>query len=71
MTNLQQQQEIRIKWIRHTPLLKLDECVDNAMMEWAEIMSTGFCNWKELKFQKVRDNCFIHIPESLSTGKKK
>jgi hypothetical protein len=27
---------IRIKWIRHTPLLKLDECVDNAMQEYAD-----------------------------------
>lgn len=29
-------EEIRIKWIRHTPLLKLDECVDSAMREYAD-----------------------------------
>ena len=28
-------EEIRIKWIRHTPLMKLDDCVDNAMEEYA------------------------------------
>jgi hypothetical protein len=28
-------EEIRTKWIRHTPLLPLDECVDNAMEEYA------------------------------------
>jgi len=28
-------EEIRTKWIRHTPLLKLDDCVDNAMEEYA------------------------------------
>jgi hypothetical protein len=28
-------EEIRTKWIRHTPLLALDECVDNAMQEYA------------------------------------
>lgn len=28
-------EEIRTKWIRHTPLLALDECVDNAMEEYA------------------------------------
>lgn len=29
-------EEIRIKWIRHKPLIKLDECVDNAMQEYAD-----------------------------------
>jgi hypothetical protein len=28
-------EEIRTKWIRHTPLISLDECVDNAMEEYA------------------------------------
>lgn len=29
-------EEIRTKWIRHTPLMKLDECVDKAMQEYAD-----------------------------------
>ena len=32
---MKSKEEIRTKWIRHTPLLSLDECVDNAMEEYA------------------------------------
>lgn len=32
---MKSKEEIRIKWIRHTPLLSLDECVDKAMQEYA------------------------------------
>ena len=38
-------EEIRIKWIRHTPLKKLDECVDGAMDEYAEQEAIGFFKW--------------------------
>ena len=29
-------EEIRTKWIRHTPLTDLDTCVDNAMQEYSD-----------------------------------
>lgn len=32
-------------WIHHTPLLKLDECVDNAMEEYAEQEAIAFRDW--------------------------
>jgi hypothetical protein len=35
-------EEIRTKWIRHTPLLKLDDCVDNAMEEYATLCQKDF-----------------------------
>jgi hypothetical protein len=33
---MQTREQIRTKWIRHTPHLRLDECVDKAMQEYAE-----------------------------------
>ncbi len=36
---METREEIRTKWIRHTPHLKLDDCVDNAMQEYADIVS--------------------------------
>lgn len=42
-------EEIRIKWIRHTPLLKLDECVDGAMQEY----STQQCSEKDKEIHRL------------------
>lgn len=36
---------IRNKWIYHTPQLKLDECVDNAMSEYAQQEAIAFNIW--------------------------
>lgn len=40
-------EEIRTKWIRNTTLLKLDECVDNAMDQYAKQVAIGFYNFME------------------------
>ena len=70
--NKMTKEEIRTKWIRHTPLMKLDECVDNAMDEYAketfilifekmnsfdfEEANNGFC---ERVFDRIKNNSLI------------
>ena len=57
--NKMTKEEIRNKWIRHTPLIKLDECVDNAMQEFADLQT------KELK-DKNED--LLNAIEFLTSG---
>ena len=67
-------EEIRTKWIRHTPLLPLDECVDNAMQEYADQFLEGKKYTKKdivkaIKFGQTMELLpeYISIPEFINS----
>ena len=64
---MENREEIRTKWIRHKPLMKLDECVDNAMQEYSdqqnkqlleeiEELKRRVIYWNELHSEVIKDN---------------
>lgn len=62
-------EEIRTKWIRHTPLLPLDECVDNAMEEYASQCQEDMAyKIKEAYEQGLKDG-YACMPSINATNK--
>lgn len=55
-------EEIRTKWIRHTPLMNLDECVDNAMQEYSDQNTKPLID--EIEQQKMQ--CSVYHNDILN-----
>ena len=68
MINMGNREEIRTKWIRHKPLMKLDECVDSAMQEYSDQQSKSLLDEIEmLKFQlKAADSVNENLSKAIS-----
>lgn len=63
-------EEIRTKWIRHTPLTDLDTCVDNAMQEYSDQNTKPLIDEiAELKNQVSNCNRMIGHLEEISINK--
>lgn len=65
-------EQIRTRWIRHTPHMKLDECVDNAMEEYSKSLSDYIIKANaqiEELLEKVKEleaeNMWISVSEKL------